>query len=238
MGVRDCLLANHVKDKCAMTVLYLQWAIPLLSPYFLVEFLSFVRNDNVVLFALTLIQLRIYAILPLFTYPITHLNLNLFLELICQVLRFDIVNNIFIMIVQWWIASLALQKIVPLPGDLVANTSPLELHKHIPIHKARAKLVYVAHVEVNLYVNVVFVRIKHARGHISFRVNPDTSSICSGPKLFERGHVKCGEDTISEDRFHDVSNRLVNNIFNSKGGDSWIHFGGILDPFFDEGKIK
>ena len=82
------------------------------------------------------------------------------------------------------------------------------------------------------------MRIKHARGHISFRVNPDTSSIRSGPKLFERGHVKCGEDTISEDGFHDVSNRPVNNIFNSKGGDSWVRFGGILDPFFDEGEIE
>ena len=50
--------------------------------------------------------------------------------------------------------------------------------------------------------------------------------------------MKYRGNLVSEDRFYDVSNRPVNDIFDANQQDSWVHFRSILDSFFDQGEIK
>ena len=66
----------------------------------------------------------------------------------------------------------------------------------------------------------------------------DITSVCSGPVLLERRHVKCRGDTVSKHGFHDVSDGMVNDVLDSNEVNGWVCFRSELDPFSDNGKME
>ena len=50
--------------------------------------------------------------------------------------------------------------------------------------------------------------------------------------------MKCGGNIVSEHRFYDICDGAVDDILDPNEWDSLVCFGGILHPFFDQGKIE